>query len=57
MSDNAARALTGYSFSNDQMTVGSCVSTCASKGYSMAGIEYGRECYCESSPLSFIIIV
>ncbi|TFK85981.1 WSC-domain-containing protein [Polyporus arcularius HHB13444] len=46
VSDNAARALTGYSFANDQMTVASCVSTCASKGYSMAGIEYGRECYC-----------
>ncbi|RPD60379.1 WSC-domain-containing protein [Lentinus tigrinus ALCF2SS1-7] len=46
VSDNAARALTGYSFANDQMTVASCVSTCASKGYSMAGVEYGRECYC-----------
>ncbi|KAI1789214.1 WSC-domain-containing protein [Ganoderma leucocontextum] len=49
VSDNAARALTGYSFSNDQMTVGSCLSTCASKGYSMAGVEYGRECYCGNS--------
>ncbi|KAM5541687.1 hypothetical protein V8D89_004668 [Ganoderma adspersum] len=49
VSDNAARALTGYSFANDQMTVASCVSACASKGYSMAGLEYGRECYCGNS--------
>jgi hypothetical protein len=23
-----------------------CTSYCAGKGYSMAGVEYGTECYC-----------
>ncbi|KAI0367419.1 WSC-domain-containing protein [Pilatotrama ljubarskyi] len=49
VSDNSARALTGYSFASNSMTVATCVSTCASKGFSMAGVEYGRECYCGSS--------
>ncbi|KAI0659966.1 WSC-domain-containing protein [Cubamyces menziesii] len=48
-SDTSARALTGYSFANDQMTVASCVSTCSSKGFLMAGVEFGRECYCGNS--------
>ena len=29
------------------MTVESCTSTCAQKGFTMAGIEYGDECHCE----------
>ncbi|OSD05015.1 WSC-domain-containing protein [Trametes coccinea BRFM310] len=49
VSDNSKRALTGFSFSNDAMTVASCVSTCSSKGFSMAGVEFGRECYCGNS--------
>ncbi|KAI8974795.1 WSC-domain-containing protein [Trametes punicea] len=46
VSDNSARALTGYSFANDEMTIASCVSTCSSKGFTMAGVEFSRECYC-----------
>ncbi|TBU27996.1 WSC-domain-containing protein [Dichomitus squalens] len=49
VSDSSARALTGFSVANDQMTVASCLSTCASKGFSIAGVEYGRECYCGNS--------
>ncbi|KAI0628684.1 WSC-domain-containing protein [Trametes polyzona] len=49
VSDNAARALTGYSFASDSMSVSSCLTTCAAKGFSMAGVEYGRECYCGNS--------
>ena len=54
VSDNSARALTGFSVTNDQMTYDSCISTCAAQGYSIAGIEYGSECYCMpfSPPLS-----
>ncbi len=47
LSDNSTRALTGYGFSSNQMTVDSCLSTCASQGLPLAGIEYGSECYCE----------
>ncbi|KAL1948678.1 hypothetical protein VTO73DRAFT_10484 [Trametes versicolor] len=49
VSDSGARALTGYSFASDSMSLTTCVSTCASKGFSMAGVEYGRECYCGNS--------
>ncbi|KAM5541685.1 hypothetical protein V8D89_004666 [Ganoderma adspersum] len=49
VSDNSARALTGFSVTNDQMTYDSCISTCSAQGYSMAGIEYGSECYCGHS--------
>lgn len=48
VSDAAARALTGYMFSSPDMTVDKCTSACSSKGFSMAGIEYGDECYCKS---------
>ncbi|GJE85355.1 DUF1996 and WSC domain-containing protein [Phanerochaete sordida] len=47
--DGAARALTGYSFTSASMTTALCQSTCASKGFSLAGIEYGQECYCGNS--------
>lgn len=31
--DGGSRALTEYSYANDQMTVGTCISACASKNY------------------------
>ncbi|TFK82488.1 WSC-domain-containing protein [Polyporus arcularius HHB13444] len=49
LSDNSTRALTGYGFSSNQMTIDSCLSTCASHGLPLAGIEYGSECYCGAS--------
>lgn len=30
------------------MTEPSCINYCSGKGYSYAGIEYGRECYCDN---------
>ncbi|KAG8868256.1 hypothetical protein FRC20_003734 [Serendipita sp. 405] len=38
----------------DQMTVEKCIEGCAATGYSFAGLEFGRECYCgnASSPLA-----
>ncbi|TCD65641.1 G- protein-coupled receptor [Steccherinum ochraceum] len=44
--DGPNRALTGYSFKSDKMTSDLCTSTCASKGFKIAGIEVGSECYC-----------
>ncbi|KAG8752026.1 hypothetical protein FRC14_007434 [Serendipita sp. 396] len=34
--------------SGDQMTVQKCIDGCAAAGYSWAGVEYGRECYCDN---------
>jgi len=44
-----ARVLTGDHESNDKMTVETCVDYCSSKGFSVAGLEYSRECYCGNS--------
>ncbi|KAL0950804.1 hypothetical protein HGRIS_007569 [Hohenbuehelia grisea] len=42
----SARALRGASFSDDKMTVESCLGFCSSGGYTHAGVEFGRECFC-----------
>ncbi|KAJ7701835.1 WSC domain-containing protein, partial [Mycena rosella] len=41
-------AASGYSFTNSALTVESCISTCASRGFIYAGVEYANECYCGS---------
>ncbi|KAK4968757.1 hypothetical protein LTR66_011766, partial [Elasticomyces elasticus] len=43
---SSGRALSAASVSNDSMTVDTCMSYCGSAGYALAGLEYGRECYC-----------
>jgi hypothetical protein len=40
------RTLAGASTSADDMTVEKCVDFCTSKGYSKAGLENARECFC-----------
>jgi hypothetical protein len=40
------RALTGDSKASDDMTLEQCGAYCTGKGFSMFGVEYGRECYC-----------
>ncbi|KAK7993333.1 hypothetical protein PG989_006714 [Apiospora arundinis] len=40
------RALTGMSYSEDNMTIDSCQEFCTKNNYPLAGVEYGRECYC-----------
>lgn len=37
----------GYT-DNAGMTVESCISYCASKGYQYAGVQWYQECYCDS---------
>lgn len=32
---------------NDDMTVESCITVCASKGYTVAGMEYSSQCFCD----------
>lgn len=40
------RALSSYSTSTNTNTPNACIATCQGKGYSLAGVEYGKECYC-----------
>lgn len=41
-----SRSLDMAQKSGDKMTIESCLDYCEEKGYSLAGLEYGRECYC-----------
>lgn len=40
------RALIGASTASNDMTYTKCLTYCASNGFAIAGLEYGRECYC-----------
>jgi hypothetical protein len=43
----ASRGLNAFAFANSTgMTEELCVNTCQAKGFSVAGIEYGIECFC-----------
>ncbi|KAF2470030.1 WSC-domain-containing protein [Lindgomyces ingoldianus] len=44
-----SRTFTGKSTSSDDMTVEKCVDFCSGAGFSYAGLEYGRECYCDNT--------
>lgn len=44
--DPNKRALDGGSTSPSDMTIESCTASCASRGFSYAGVEYGQECWC-----------
>ncbi|KAL4865901.1 hypothetical protein BDV12DRAFT_210787 [Aspergillus spectabilis] len=46
---NFERVLTGSSSSGDDMTVQKCIQKCEKDGYTYAGLEYSRECYCGDS--------
>ena len=42
-------ALTGYREDIPTMTVETCIDTCSGKGFNIAGLEYGSQCFCGSS--------
>ena len=44
--DEGDRQLGGASSHQDDMTPSKCISFCESGGYSFAGVEYARECFC-----------
>ena len=43
------RALNGARITADDMTSAKCTAFCSSKGFAIAGVEYGTECYCGDS--------
>ena len=43
------RALGSYSTTTSSNTPASCEATCLGQGYTMAGVEYGSECFCANS--------
>ncbi|KAF2005544.1 WSC domain protein [Amniculicola lignicola CBS 123094] len=43
------RTFSSTSIASDDMTVEKCVDYCSSQGYTFAGLEYSKECYCGNS--------
>ncbi|KAF4304114.1 wsc-domain-containing protein [Botryosphaeria dothidea] len=48
-SDQSPSALSLKAYSRDDNTIELCTATCAGKGYKIAGLEYGSECWCGNS--------
>jgi hypothetical protein len=47
--DGPGYRIMNYQQSDDQsMTIGSCASKCAAAGYSIAGMEYSTQCFCDN---------
>ncbi|KAK8089351.1 hypothetical protein PG997_004312 [Apiospora hydei] len=44
--ESQGRVLPDAMFGNDTLTVEKCVAFCEGKGHGLAGVEYGRECWC-----------
>ncbi|KAL7409862.1 hypothetical protein BDY24DRAFT_436776 [Mrakia frigida] len=47
--DVSSYVLQGYNFASNSMTVALCTSTCQSRSFAYAGLEYGQECRCGNS--------
>jgi hypothetical protein len=43
------RDLSGFTFNDARMTVGTCRATCASKGFAYAAVQFGSHCFCGNS--------
>lgn len=46
--DASTRALSGANTNTNSNTPSSCMSYCNSKGYTLAGVEDGKQCWCSS---------
>lgn len=47
---SAARILTGYTMADSKNGLQSCLTTCANKGFTYAGVQYGTQCYVSRFP-------
>ncbi|KAI7392635.1 WSC-domain-containing protein [Hortaea werneckii] len=45
-SDQSPRTIDYMAYQSDSNTIEKCTQTCADKGYSIAGIEFGSQCFC-----------
>ncbi|CAG8979221.1 hypothetical protein HYALB_00011278 [Hymenoscyphus albidus] len=41
-----ARTLQGASLERGDMTIDSCIDFCVQQGFDLAGVEYGKQCFC-----------
>ena len=47
--DNVGTRALSHELNIPSLTVEKCISGCASNGYTIAGVEYGDECYCDTA--------
>ncbi|CAE6440782.1 unnamed protein product [Rhizoctonia solani] len=47
--DQSTRVLNGYTYKDNSMTPGNCITACAQRNFTLAGVENGNECYCGST--------
>lgn len=47
--DTSARTLTYLAYASQNNTIELCTQTCVAAGYTIAGVEYGTQCYCGST--------
>ena len=45
----SGRDISGYVFNDSNMTTDRCISECRSRGFSYAGTQYGKWCFCGNS--------
>ncbi|OQN97693.1 hypothetical protein B0A48_16013 [Cryoendolithus antarcticus] len=50
------RILSKQQPNSDTMEIESCISACSGAGYSIAGMEYSHECYCDNALASYASI-
>jgi hypothetical protein len=51
---NGGRAFANQQPDNSSLTVESCISTCSALGYSIAGMEYSVQCFCDNYIVSLV---
>lgn len=44
----SARTFRGATWFSNDMTIEGCINFCKDKGYSLAGLEYASQCYCDN---------
>ncbi|KAI4721898.1 hypothetical protein E4T48_01915 [Aureobasidium sp. EXF-10727] len=47
--DSGSRTLANLNYDSPSNTIEKCTAACASAGYSIAGMEYGSQCWCDNT--------
>ncbi|KAI8805361.1 WSC domain-containing protein [Cladochytrium replicatum] len=46
---SSPRLLSAYTFNTGPMTATTCINACNSRGYPLAAVQYGGECWCDNT--------
>jgi hypothetical protein len=48
--DDSKRRLKGFMTQDSEMTPEKCINICRDKNFQYAGVQYGRQCFCDNEP-------